>query len=95
MTSILELRNGVLQSYGDVFTPPALAALEALASLNRDRREILAGRIARRGAGGKQRGHCIASGVPEVIWWVCGPYFPSILPGLPVGITWSGIVLKR
>src|SRR5579864_6756349 len=48
MTSILEWRSGVLQSYGDVITPPALAALEALAPLNRDRREIMAGRIARR-----------------------------------------------
>ncbi len=48
MTSILEWRRGVLQAYGDVITPPALAALEALAPLNGDRREIMAGRIARR-----------------------------------------------
>ena len=48
MSSILEVRRGVLPSYGDVLTPPALAALEALAPLNRDRREVMAGRIARR-----------------------------------------------
>jgi malate synthase len=48
MTSILEVRSGVLPSYGDVLTPPALAALEALAPLNRERREIMAERIARR-----------------------------------------------
>ncbi|HEV3075832.1 MAG TPA: malate synthase, partial [Thermoanaerobaculia bacterium] len=48
MTSILEWRGGVLQAYGDVLTVPALAALEALAPLNGDRREIMAGRIARR-----------------------------------------------
>ena len=48
MPPILELREAALQSYRDVLTPPALAALEALAPLNRDRREIMARRIARR-----------------------------------------------
>src|SRR6266849_5485430 len=48
MTATLEIREPVLQSYRDVFTPPALDALEALAPLNRDRREIMARRIARR-----------------------------------------------
>ncbi len=36
------------RSYPDLFTPAALAALEALAPLNRDRREVMAARIARR-----------------------------------------------
>jgi malate synthase len=48
MPPTLEIREPVLQSYPDVFTPPALAALEALAPLNRGRREVMAGRIARR-----------------------------------------------
>ena len=48
MSATLELREAALRSYPDVLTPPALAALEALAPLNRDRQEIMARRIARR-----------------------------------------------
>jgi malate synthase len=48
MTTALELREPAFQAYRDVYTEPALAAFEALAPLNRDRREIMAGRIARR-----------------------------------------------
>jgi malate synthase len=48
MKSALEFRDSVLQAYPDVFTPAALAALAALAPFNRDRREVMAGRIARR-----------------------------------------------
>jgi malate synthase len=48
MTQPLEIREPVLRSYPDVFTPTALAALEALAPLDRDRRVVMAGRIARR-----------------------------------------------
>lgn len=44
----LEIREPALRSYPDVFTPAALAALEALAPLNRDRREVMAARMARR-----------------------------------------------
>ncbi len=44
----LELRETAFQSYRDVFTPEALAALEALAPLNRDRREVMARRQALR-----------------------------------------------
>lgn len=57
MTTKLEYRDGVLQAYPDVYTPAALAALEALAPLNRDRREVMAARMALRlaRARGRQR----------------------------------------
>ena len=48
MTQRLEFRDGVRRAYPDVYTPEALRALEALAPLNRDRREAMAARIARR-----------------------------------------------
>jgi malate synthase len=48
MSTALEFREPAFQSYRDVYTDAALAALEALAPLNRDRREIMARRIARR-----------------------------------------------
>jgi malate synthase len=56
-TSRLEYREGVLQAYPEVYTPAALGALEVLAPLNRDRRELMAARIARRlaRARGRQR----------------------------------------
>ncbi|MGK2855581.1 MAG: malate synthase [Thermoanaerobaculia bacterium] len=46
MTRLLDYRSSVLDAYPDVYTPAALAALEALAPLNRDRREVMAGRTA-------------------------------------------------
>ena len=57
MTQRLEFRGGVLQAYSDVYYPAALRALEALAPLNGDRRELMAARISRRAgrAGGHQR----------------------------------------
>jgi malate synthase len=66
MTSMLEWRSGVLQSYRDVIIPPALAALEALAPLNRDRREIMARRSARRQERAR-RGQRIAFLDPEAL----------------------------
>jgi len=48
MTERLDYRTGVLDAYPDVYTTAALAALEALAPLNRDRREVMAARTARR-----------------------------------------------
>ena len=48
MTRRLDYRNSVLKAYPDVYTPAALEALEVLTPLNRDRRELMAGRIARR-----------------------------------------------
>src|SRR5450830_155934 len=57
MTSKLEYRDGVLKAYPEVYTPAALEALEALAPLNRDRRDLMTARIARRlaRAHGRQR----------------------------------------
>ena len=48
MASMLEIRDGLLGAYPDVFTPAALAALEALAPHDAERRELMARRIARR-----------------------------------------------
>src|SRR5512141_2000864 len=48
MTGKLDYRNSVLKAYPEVYTPAALEALEVLAPLNRDRRELMARRIARR-----------------------------------------------
>ena len=50
MASVLEYRPHLLQSYPDVYTPQALAALEALAPLDAPRREVMAARTARRQA---------------------------------------------
>jgi malate synthase len=48
MTPKLDYREGVLKAYPEVFTTAALQALEVLAPLNRDRRELMAKRVARR-----------------------------------------------
>ncbi|HSF22727.1 MAG TPA: malate synthase [Blastocatellia bacterium] len=48
MTRRLEYRNGVLTAYAEVYTPAAIEALEVLAPLNRDRREVMTRRIERR-----------------------------------------------
>jgi malate synthase len=48
MSAAIEFRHGLLAAYADVYTGTARAALEALAPLNRDRRRIMAERIARR-----------------------------------------------
>jgi malate synthase len=48
MDRTLDFRAGTLQTYADVYTPAALAALQTLAPLNRDRRQIMAARTARR-----------------------------------------------
>ncbi|HVR43252.1 MAG TPA: malate synthase [Thermoanaerobaculia bacterium] len=48
MSQSLEFRDGVLAGYSDVFTPRALAALEALAPLNRDRLGAMDARMQRR-----------------------------------------------
>jgi malate synthase len=57
MTWKLDYRNSVLKAYPEVYTPAALEALEVLEPLNRDRRELMARRIARRLAreNGRQR----------------------------------------
>ena len=48
MARRLDYRNGVLNAYPEVYTPAAIEALEVLAPLNHDRRELMARRIARR-----------------------------------------------
>src|SRR6187399_2171476 len=46
----LEIRSGLESAYPDVFTPEAIAALEALAGLDADRKAVMKGRIERRAA---------------------------------------------
>ena len=46
----LEIRGNLESAYADVFTPEATAALEALAGLDADRKEVMAARIRRRAA---------------------------------------------
>jgi malate synthase len=48
MTRRLDYRDSVIKAYAEVYTPAALEALEILAPFNRDRRELMARRIARR-----------------------------------------------
>ncbi|MCI0459969.1 MAG: hypothetical protein L0Z62_23710, partial [Gemmataceae bacterium] len=53
----LEIRGNLESAYADVFTPQAVAALEALAGLDADRKAVMAARIERRAvrARNKQR----------------------------------------
>src|SRR3954462_2155458 len=44
----LEVRGNLENAYADVFTPEAVAALEALAGLDADRKAVMAARIERR-----------------------------------------------
>src|ERR1700730_16280832 len=44
----LEIRGTLESAYADVFTPEAVAALEALAGLDADRKAVMAARIERR-----------------------------------------------
>src|SRR5262245_8834413 len=46
----LEIRGNLQSAYADVFTPQAVAALEALAGLDADRKAVMASRIERRAA---------------------------------------------
>lgn len=46
----LEIRGNLENAYGDVYTPEAVAALEALAGLDADRKALMAARIERRTA---------------------------------------------
>ena len=55
MTIRLDFRSNVLASYPEVYTPTALDALEVLAPLNRDRRELMAKRIALRHSRERER----------------------------------------
>src|SRR5262245_60393041 len=51
----LEIRGDLENAYADVFTPEAVAALEALAGLDADRKAVMAARIERRGARGRSK----------------------------------------
>jgi len=55
MAGELELRDRILETYPDVLTPEVLGALRALASLDRDRRELMAKRIALRATRARER----------------------------------------
>src|SRR5262249_61398057 len=44
----LEIRGNLENAYADVFTPEAVAALNALAGLDADRKAVMAARLARR-----------------------------------------------
>src|SRR5712691_8222970 len=46
----LEIRGNLENAYADVFTPEAVAALEALAGLDADRKAVMAARLSRRAA---------------------------------------------
>jgi len=48
MTRRLVYRQGVVSAYPEIYSPAAIEALEVLAPLNKDRRELMARRIARR-----------------------------------------------
>src|SRR5437867_6141005 len=51
----LEIRGNLESAYADVFTPEAVAALEALAGLDADRKAVMAARIERRAARARNR----------------------------------------
>jgi malate synthase len=55
----LEIRGNLENAYADVFTPEAVAALEALAGLDADRKTVMAARIERRAARARSK-HRIA-----------------------------------
>ena len=54
-TRRLAIRGNLESAYADVFTPQAVAALEALAGLDADRKAVMAARIARRAARARNR----------------------------------------
>src|SRR5262249_30824713 len=51
----VEIRGDLANAYADVFTPEAVAALEALAALDADRKAVMAARIERRAARARDR----------------------------------------
>src|SRR5437763_7994530 len=54
-TRKLEIRGNLENAYADVFTPEAVAALEAVAGLDADRKAVMAARIERRAARARNR----------------------------------------
>jgi malate synthase len=57
MPRALLFREPLIHDYPDVYTPEALAAIEALAPLDADRRQLMAARIARRAERARGRRH--------------------------------------
>jgi len=55
LTTSVEYRAGIRERYPDVYTPQALAAIEALAPFNRDRLAVMDARSARRAARARAR----------------------------------------
>src|SRR5438046_10598101 len=51
----LEIRGSLENAYADVFTPEAVAALEALAGLDADRKALMTARLERRAARARDR----------------------------------------
>ena len=51
----LEIRGNLKSAYPDVFTPEVVAALEALAGLDADRKRVMAARIERRAARARRK----------------------------------------
>src|SRR4051812_30520119 len=51
----LEIRDNLETAYADVYTPEAVAALEALAGLDADRKALMAARLGRRAARARDR----------------------------------------
>jgi len=51
----LQIRDGVVAAYSDIFTPDVRAALEVLSRFDDDRKTVMAGRIARRAARARSR----------------------------------------
>jgi isocitrate lyase len=47
-STTLQIRDGLQSAYSDVYTPEALAALEALAAFNQHQKQLMAARIERR-----------------------------------------------
>src|SRR5947209_13596354 len=51
----MAIRGNLANAYADVFTPEAVAALEALAGLDADRKALMAARVERRAARARHR----------------------------------------
>ena len=66
MTTPLQFRSGVRAGYPDLYTPEAIAALEALAPLTGRRRELMADRLLRR-ASRHDRGEAITFLDPDAL----------------------------
>src|SRR5438445_1165465 len=54
-TRKLEIRSNLENAYADVFTPEAVATLEALSGFDADRKAVMAARIERRAARARNR----------------------------------------